>query len=149
MACLFWAIQGGHCHKDLHCGDKTNNCVGMSTVGPYSRRSRLDKLDRRTAEARFMRDVRAELTAHVGGNPSATQAAMIDRAAWLRLHLRTMDNRTAENRSMSEPDTRTYLAWTGALRRVMDALGPAVPPPSERKPDLRQHLANRAATLPP
>ena len=43
----------------------------------------LAKLDQRTKEARLMRETRAELAAHVGGKPSAVQAAMIERACQL------------------------------------------------------------------
>ena len=117
----------------------------MRRIGPYSRRGVLDKLDRRTAAARLIGAVRAELAAHVGGSPSATQRAIIERAAWLRLHLMLMDNKTAEGRALTELDSRTYLAWVGSLARLMIALGPPVPSPSERSPTLREHLERRAS----
>ena len=117
----------------------------MRRIGPYSRRGVLDKLDRRTAEARLIREVRTELTAHVGGTPSATQRAMIERIAWLRLHLRLMDNRTADGREMTEHDSRTYLAWTGSLSRLMRDLGPAVPLPAARPRSLQAIIAGSAA----
>lgn len=116
----------------------------MRRIGPYSRRGVLDKLDRRSAEARFIREVRAELALHVGGKPSATQRAMIDRAAWLRLHIRLMDNRTAEGRELTELDSRTYLAWVNSLRLMMEALGPAVPMPDDKPTSLKAHLARQA-----
>lgn len=116
----------------------------MRRIGPYSRRGVLDKLDRRSAEARFLRDVRTELTAHVGGKPSATQRALIERMAWLRLHMRLMDNRTAEGRELTELDSRTYLAWVNSLRLLTADLGPAVPLPDDKPRDLKTYLAQRA-----
>jgi len=86
---------------------------GLDSQCSYTRRGKLDRLDHRSAEARFMAEVRAELTLHVGGAPTATQNALIDRAAWLRLHLRTMDNQTATGRAMTGVVQRgvTRRAW--------------------------------------
>ena len=50
---------------------------------PYRPSRPLAKLDQRTKEARLMRETRAEVAAHVGGKPSAVQAAMIERACQL------------------------------------------------------------------
>jgi hypothetical protein len=52
-------------------------------IHPRYRPVALAKLDQRTKEARLMRETRAELVAHVGGKPSAVQAAMIERACQL------------------------------------------------------------------
>jgi hypothetical protein len=38
------------------------------------------KLDQRTKQARLMRETHSELVRHVGGAPTAVQAAMIERA---------------------------------------------------------------------
>lgn len=118
----------------------------MRRLGPYSRRGVLDKLDRRSAEYHFLSDVRAELTAHVGGRPSAAQRALIDRMAWLRLHMRLMDNRTAEGRELTELDSRTYLAWVNSLRLLTADLGPEVPAPNATPATLAGYLAAREAT---
>jgi hypothetical protein len=58
----------------------------------------LAKLDQRTKEARLMRETRAALVAHVGGKPSAVQAAMIERACQLTLRIVAMDRKFAEDR---------------------------------------------------
>jgi hypothetical protein len=116
----------------------------MRPIGPYSRRSVLDKLDRRSGEFLFMQDVKRELIEHVGGNPSATQRALIEQAAWLQLHIRTMDNKAVSGK-LTALDSRTYLAWQNTLRRTMQALGPAASPPQDRGPSLRQHLQQRQA----
>lgn len=96
----------------------------LPKIGPYSRPSAIAKIDGRRREARLMQGVVAELTAHVGGNPSATQRALIGRAAWLTLHMALMDNRAIEAPSgLSERDSRTYLAWSNTLARTLRQLG--------------------------
>jgi hypothetical protein len=92
-------------------------------LGPYSRPTVLAKRDQRTREARLLREARAELTAHVGGNPSATQRALIDQAAQLRLRLACMDRKFAESGAFTEHDSRTYLAWSNSYTRALAQLG--------------------------
>jgi hypothetical protein len=76
---------------------------------------------------------RAELTAHVGGNPNNVQKALIERAARLTLYVEMMDARALAAGTMSERDSRQYLAWSNALRLCLRDLGvkaaPAVLPP--------------------
>lgn len=90
------------------------------------------KIDGRSADGRFLRRIRLELAQYVGGKPSATQHALIDRIAWLRLRIAAMDARTASAKQMTEMDSRTYLAWVGSLSRLMRELGPEVPLPSAK-----------------
>ncbi len=116
----------------------------MRSVGPHSRRDLLTQLDRRSHEARLIRAFREELTAHVGGKPSATQRVLIDRAAVLQLRLALMDRATLATPGMSEKNGREYVCWTNALTRVLAALGPAAKA-AEAPPDLRTHLARKAA----
>jgi hypothetical protein len=52
----------------------------MAKIGPHSRPDKLQIVDGRLAEAKLMASVRAELTQHLGGKPSATQRILIDRA---------------------------------------------------------------------
>ena len=111
----------------------------MPPIGPYSRPDRLAKLDRRTRESRLMQSVVRDLTKHVGGKPSATQSALIERAAMLTLHLALMDARLAERGDgPSERDSRQYLAWSNSLSRLLRDLGPAIAP--NAAPDLRAHI---------
>ena len=87
-------------------------------------------LDGRSAAGRLLRRVRKELTDHLGGKPSPPQRVLVDRAAWLTLHMAQIDARTAEGRPMTEHDSRTYLAWSNTLTRLMRQLGTAgVPQP--------------------
>ncbi len=115
----------------------------MPGIGPYSRASALAKLDGRTREARLMRELREELVAHVGGSPSATQTALIERIVWIGLHLALMDRRTAAGREMTERDSREYLAWANSQARLLRQLGFRAAPASRRS--LQDHLA-RAGT---
>ena len=116
----------------------------MSRIGPYSRPHNLSNMDGRSREARLLRRVRSELTAHVGGKPSATQRMLIERAATLALHVETLDRKVLEGGVMSEHDSRTYLAWSNSLTRTLRELGLGKPQdaPGNR---LQQHLASKAA----
>ena len=99
-------------------------------IGPYSRLHTLAKLDRRTRQSRLMETTRAELTEHVGGKPSVTQRALIDRAAVLALRLAMMDAQTGPDGAMSEKNAREYLCWHNAYVRTLASLGAqsAAPP---------------------
>ena len=78
-----------------------------------------------------MRRVVEELTAHVGGAPTATESALIARAAWLSLRLYQLNGKIAVGADFSEHDAKTYLAWSNSLARAMLMLGrkAATPPP--------------------
>ena len=118
----------------------------MSDLGPYSRPSALAKIDGRRREARLMRDLRAELVAHVGGKPSATQTALIERVCWLGLHIAMMDRRTAVRRAMTERDGREYLAWVNSQGRLLRQLGlKGAPAPRRTSPAPVAERAARAA----
>lgn len=94
----------------------------MMHITPYSTATTLVKLDGRTREARLMRQTRKELVEHVGGQPSATQRALIERAVSLALRIGLMDAKFAEG-GMTDHDTRTYLAWSNAYSRLLRHLG--------------------------
>ena len=65
-----------------------------------------------------MRRMREDLTAHVGGSPSATQKALIERCATLSLHIELMDERRLKiGGQMTDHDSRQYLAWSNSLER--------------------------------
>jgi hypothetical protein len=85
-----------------------------------------EKLDSRTREARFMRRVIADLTAHVGGHPTLAQRALIDRIAWLSLHCDRLDTHALAAGHMSEQMAGQYLAWSNSLTRALKQLGPSV-----------------------
>jgi hypothetical protein len=70
--------------------------------------------DGRSRESRLMRRVRADLVRHVGNKPSATQRALIERAAWLSLYVARLDAKAIETGSMTDHDSRQYLAWSNS-----------------------------------
>jgi hypothetical protein len=83
----------------------------------------LAKLDWRTREAKLLVATRAELTAHVGGNPNSVQRALIERAARLTVYIEAMDREALGSGTMSERNSRQYLAWVGALRLCLREIG--------------------------
>lgn len=115
----------------------------VRSIGPYSRPPSLAKLDGRTREARLLRETRAELAQHVGGAPSATQRALIERCAQLSLRIALMDAKFAETSIQTEHDSRTYLAWSSTLSRTLRELGVHAAPARPRT--LADHLAAKAA----
>jgi hypothetical protein len=103
----------------------------VSRVGPYSRPRPLAKIDGRSREGRFLKSIRADLVEHVGGQPSATQRALIERAVWLSFRVAQLDAKLAKGDGFTDHDSRTYLAWSNSLGRSLRELGlrPAVRPP--------------------
>jgi hypothetical protein len=95
----------------------------------------LQIVDGRLAEGRLMARVRAELTQHLGGKPTAPQRILIDRAAALSLRLHLMDRESARSGEMSERNGRQYLAWSNSLTRVLNQIGlAATPAPKDSRP---------------
>lgn len=109
----------------------------------HSRPAALAKLDGRTREARIMRAARDELTAHVGGKPSATQRALIERAATLTLRVAQLDAKAADAGAMSDHASKQYLAWSNSLTRTLRELG--LKPAAEKPPSLADYLRQRGA----
>ena len=82
-----------------------------------------------------MARVRAELTQHLGGKPTAPQRILIDRAAALSLRLHLMDRESARSGEMTERNGRQYLAWSNSLTRVLNQIGlTAAPAPKDSRP---------------
>ena len=117
----------------------------MAKIGPHSRPDKLQIVDGRLAEAKLMASVRTELSQHLGGDPSATQRILIDRAAALSLRIHLMDRETARSGMMSERNGRQYLAWNNSLTRVMNQIGLKS---VVNKPALQDYLAARSAQAP-
>ncbi len=118
----------------------------MTPIGPHSRPHKLAVIDGRRAEARRMRTIRAELTAHVGGKPSATQKMMIERIATLLLRIELMDRRALKEGDMTERDTRSYLAWANAVTRMLRQIG--LQGAATKAPSLAEYLAAKPASTP-
>ncbi len=111
-------------------------------IGPHSRWLRRGSIDGRSREGRFLAACRAELTAHVGGAPSKAEQVLIDRIAWLRLHLALIDERAAGGNAMSAHDQRAYLAFSNAVVRGTRQLG--LRGKDEAGPSLAEYLAAKA-----
>lgn len=90
---------------------------------PRSNRHILTALDRRTRHGRLLRDVRADLVKHCGGNPSPVETALIERAAMLTLHTALFDAKALDQGGLSEEDSKKYLAYSNSLTRTLTALG--------------------------
>jgi hypothetical protein len=101
---------------------------------PISRPARLwSGTDGNAPEARFIRQLRADLIRHIGGQPSATQRIAVERATMLAFHLAKIDAAALAAGEMSDHGRKQYLAWDGSLRRALQALGmKAAPTPKER-----------------
>lgn len=113
-------------------------------LGPFSRAPALANLDGRSKAGRALREMRAELLKHVGSTPSATQRALVDRAAWLSLHVAMMDAKAIEAGGMpTEHDSRQYLAWSNTLTRTLTAIG--LKSAAQAPKSLKEHLAERQA----
>lgn len=114
----------------------------VRSIRPEYKPSTLAKLDRRTREAQLMQRVRKELTDHVGGEPSAAQAMIIEQAAQLRLRIALMDRKLAEQGTLTDHDARTYIAWSNALIRTVARLG--TKGVAKAAPSLADYLASNA-----
>jgi hypothetical protein len=103
----------------------SNSTAGnVLKIGPYSKPTRLAKLDGRRREAKLMRETREDLLRHVGGSPSAVQRQLIERAVMLTLQLQLFDAQALKSGgTMSERNSRSYLAWSASLCRTLRQLG--------------------------
>jgi hypothetical protein len=111
-------------------------------IGPYSRPHRLASIDGRTKEAALMRHTRAALIAHVG-QPSAVQAALIERAVWLTLGCAQLDRKLANGVAFTQHDHNSYISWSNALSRTLRALGLKEPAASPADQMDQQELLRR------
>ncbi len=94
-------------------------------------------------DGRLFIALRAELVAHVGGRPSAVQRAMIDRLAWLQLHLALMDERMMKSGELSDHAGKQYLAWSNSTARMLGQIG--MKAAAANRPSLREYLDGPAA----
>ena len=112
-------------------------------LGPYSSPGAVAKIDGRTFEGKLLRDTRNLLIQHVGGSPSATQRAMIERCAFLTLRVALLDRKALQGDAATDIDNRTYIAFSNTLTRTLARLGPAVA--AQRAATLADKLAAKVA----
>jgi hypothetical protein len=92
--------------------------------------------------------LRRELTLHCGGTPSATQAAIIEQAAEIKLRLVVMDEDFRRTGRRSAHASRDYLSWSANLVRTVARLGLKGATSADKPARLTDYLAARAATKP-
>jgi hypothetical protein len=94
-------------------------------LGPYSkvlRRGAIrDNVDGRSTEGRFIRDMEAQLIAHVGGNPSFVQRLLFDRLIRVRLQLDALERKMGDG--WTDKDSRTYGALLNQFRLTAREIG--------------------------
>jgi hypothetical protein len=101
----------------------------------------------RSREGELFRRVGRDLRKHLGRPPSVAEGMLIDRIAWLQVHLARIDERALEAGGLSDHARREYLAWTGALCRLLRDLG--LQPAAERPLSPEAALAAARAMLAP
>jgi hypothetical protein len=117
--------------------------VRTREIVPESKRGALVKVDQRTKKARLLRETRAALIGHVGGNPSVVERALIERAVWQTLRVAQYDAKVATGETLSEDEDRTHLAWVNSLSRTLARLG--LKGTAVKTPSLAELLAHAAA----
>jgi hypothetical protein len=93
----------------------------MSTRKPASKKAAPpgDSVERMLAE------MRVDLVEHCGGQPSAVQAALIERISWSSLHLRLLDEKAAAGgTALTAPDRQAFISLSNVLIEALRALGP-------------------------
>jgi hypothetical protein len=86
-----------------------------------------------------MRQVREDLTDHVGGKPNAAQKMMIERATILSLRVAMLDQKIVDGAILTTMDNNQYLAWSNSLTRTLRELG--LQPAAAPQPTLQEVLA--------
>jgi hypothetical protein len=112
-------------------------------LGVYSCSRVLFQLDKRSREYRLMRQIRKDLTEHVGGRPNPLQRMLIERAVVLSLRVAMIDQKIVAGEILTQMDNNQALAWNNALRRTLVSLG--VQPAAAPAPSLNDVLSDIAA----
>ena len=94
----------------------------MPKLGAYSKEIVLARPDKRTREARLLKQMRTELTRHLGGQLSPPQRVLVERAAILQLRCAKFDQKILDG-TFSEYDSKVFLAFSNSLTRTLKALG--------------------------
>lgn len=110
-------------------------------IGPYSRDGALVRLDFRTREGKFARAIQDELTAHVGGQPSAAEQILIRMVSLKALRVALMAPQIMTSEAIDERADRQFLAWANSLRRDLDTLG--ITKRAAREPTLQEYLSSK------
>lgn len=103
----------------------SENGTGKSlTHGAFSN---LETMDKRCRPARYLRKVKSELTAALGGDPSFQEQLIIQRAAFKATRLMLLElaalAQFKENPLAEVRNSEKYLSWANSLRLDLAALG--------------------------
>jgi hypothetical protein len=116
-------------------------------VGPYSRAFRSGAtgagIDGRSAEARYLKRVIAELTDQLGRTPTFAESLLIRRCARASLILDMFDQKILSGGNWTAVDSNTAGGVAGSLRLCLRELGlkPVAP---AKKQDLASYLASKS-----
>jgi hypothetical protein len=124
-------------------GKRGPGCPKGSHLGVYSCNTSLVEVDKRSREYRLMRQVRKDLTAHIGGSPNPAQRMLIERAVVLSLRVAMLDQKIVSGEILTQLDNNQYLAWSNALVRTIARLG--IDPAAGPQPTLEDTLAGIVA----
>lgn len=117
-----------------------------SKIGAHSRPHRLQQLDGRGREARYLRRIESELAEHLGGaeRVSVAQRILIERLAVDLLRLELLDGKAAVGK-LTEHDGRIAHALRNSVRLALRDLG--LKGAAAKVPSLDEHLAARAGMV--
>jgi hypothetical protein len=127
-------------------------------IGPFSRDRSLSTLDKRTKAGRVLRSTLSDLTAHVGGDPSAAEALLIQSAALKATRLFLLSEKLVGGGEIGEDGDHHCLAWLNSMRQDLTALGlarrvrdvtPSLVHPPSRTPQWRPRRRPEASTCSP
>jgi hypothetical protein len=102
-----------------------------------------DAVDGRSAPARRYRDLVADLTAHLGGSPSAAELLLLRRAATLAVWAEAAEEAMIAGRD--NLDVASFTTSVNTLRRLLADLGLAARM-KDVTPSLESYLAQRRQT---
>jgi hypothetical protein len=115
-------------------------------IGPHSTHDVLVRMDKRTKPARLLKEIRRKLFEHLAEvgipKPSIVQEEIIERAAWLRLHIALADAKAANGYEMTDISRRSYLAWTNNYQKALMRLDIASEPEQDATPsELSEYIS--------
>jgi hypothetical protein len=114
-------------------------------VGSTSRYDRLRRVDGRTREGKYLRQIERELTADLGGPDriSVAQRLLVERVAVDMLRLALLD-REMMNGNFSAHDSRVSHALRNSTRLTLRTLGLERVAPTEKTPSLSDLFPGRS-----
>jgi hypothetical protein len=110
-------------------------------LSPWSKR-RFSDIDGRLVEAREERQIITELTAHVGGRPTAPQRLLIQRLARGIVIVAMIERKIIESQDLGDLQARQLNALWNSIRLGLDKLGLE---PAEAPTSLAAYVGGKAA----